>query len=211
MLSDNGLAEASAALADMDRDLAKLFEANGPPPLWSRPAGFETLIRIVLEQQVSLVSADAMYRRLKANVSSISPESILDIGVDSLRELGITRQKSSYFINIAEASKHGKLDLEGLANADDNTVIDELTAIKGIGPWTARVYLLMVLLRPDVWPVGDVALATAVKNMKGWSVRPTQPELTEIAQAWHPHRATAARLLWHYYLGGVNQQTGNTL
>jgi len=202
-LSDNGLTEASAVLAGMDSDLAKLFKANGPPPLWSRPAGFETLIRIVLEQQVSLVSADAMYRRLKTNISSLTPESILGVGVNSLRDLGVTRQKSSYFINIAEAIKRGDLDLDGLSSVDDSTVICELTAIKGIGPWTARIYLLMALLRPDVWPVGDIALATAVKNMRGLSVRPTQEELTEIAEAWQPHRATAARMLWHYYLGGM--------
>jgi DNA-3-methyladenine glycosylase II len=201
-LTDESVAQASAALAGMDCDLAKILQANGPPPLWARPTGFETLIRIILEQQVSLVSADAMYRRLKENISPISTKNILQVGIDGLRELGITRQKSSYFINVAESVENGELDLDGLKECDDDKSIERLTSIKGIGPWTARIYLLMALLRPDVWPIGDIALATAVKNIRGWKIRPNQPELTEIASDWYPYRATAARLLWHDYLLG---------
>jgi DNA-3-methyladenine glycosylase II len=201
-LTDESVAQASAVLAGMDCDLAKILQANGPPPLWARPTGFETLIRIILEQQVSLVSADAMYRRLKENISPISTKNILQVGIDGLRELGITRQKSSYFINVAESVENGELDLDGLKECDDDKSIERLTSIKGIGPWTARIYLLMALLRPDVWPIGDIALATAVKNIRGWKIRPNQPELTEIASDWYPYRATAARMLWHDYLLG---------
>lgn len=202
-LSDESLAEATLYLAAMDEDLARLLKANGTPPLWARPAGFATLIRIILEQQVSLKSAAAIYRRLKANVSPLTPGNIMQAGFDALRSLGITRQKASYFINVAEAIESGGLDFELLAMADDKDAIEILTSIRGVGPWTAKIYLLMVLCRPDVWPVGDIALATAVKNMQGLKKRPTQPELTEIALAWQPYRATAARMLWHYYLGGM--------
>jgi len=202
-LSDESLAEATLYLAATDEDLAGLLKANGTPPFWARPAGFATLIRIILEQQVSLKSAAAIYRRLKANVSPLTPANIMQAGFDHLRSLGITRQKASYFINVAEAIASGELNFELLAKADDGDAVEILTSITGVGPWTAKIYLLMVLCRPDVWPVGDIALATAVKNMQGLKKRPSQPELTEIALAWQPHRATAARMLWHYYLSGM--------
>ena len=120
-----------------------------------------------------------------------------------LRSFGVTRQKASYFVNVAVAIQSGELDLAALEKDADEIAIEKLTAVKGVGPWTAKIYLLMVLCRPDVWPVGDVALATAIKNLRGWEIRPTQVELSEIAESWRPHRATAARLLWHYYLNGM--------
>lgn len=200
VLSKGLLAEAATALAKTDKDLAGILAEHGTPPLWAREQGFETLLRIILEQQVSLVSADAMYRRLTTNINPLTPRSILDAGAPFLRSFGVTRQKAAYFINVAEAIESGALDLEGLANKSDEVVIADLTSVKGIGPWTANIYLLMALLRPDVWPPGDVALATAFKNVKGLKQGPTQAELSEIARAWRPHRATAARLLWHYYL-----------
>jgi len=200
VLNKKSLATAVLELASMDPDLAGLLRANGIPPLWDRPPGFITLIRIILEQQVSLISADAMYRRVREHVVPLSAVNIISLGPDFLRSLGVTRQKSSYFINVARAIKQGDLDLEKVGQANDETAIEMLSSVKGIGPWTAKIYLLMALCRPDVWPVGDIALATAVKNMKSLETRPTQSELTEIAMAWRPHRAAAARLLWHYYL-----------
>jgi len=205
VLTANGLQQAATLLAGMDRDLARLLKANGTPPLWDRPPGFATLIRIILEQQVSLASADAMYRRLCTKVIPLTGLNILSAGVGSLRSLGITRQKSAYFINVAQAIEAGDLDLSQVGRVDDDTAIEMLTSIKGIGPWTAKIYLLMALCRPDVWPVGDIALATAVKHMKGWRQRPRQTQLTQLAKAWRPHRATAARLLWHDYLSRQTQ------
>jgi len=199
-LNNKRLAEAANAVATLDEDMARILAAHGVPPMWAREPGFITLLRIILEQQVSLASADAMYRRLTNNLDLLTPYTVLAAGEPFLRSLGITRQKAAYFINIAEAIKNGNLDLEAMDNESDDSVIEKLTSISGIGPWTANIYLLMALRRPDVWPVGDIALATAVKNLKDWPVRPTQPELTEIAKTWHPHRATAARMLWHYYL-----------
>ena len=106
-------------------------------------------------------------------------------------------------MNVAESIQSGELNLGVLDKESDEHVLEKLTSVKGIGPWTARIYLLMALCRPDVWPVGDIALASAVKNLKGLPNRPTQPELSEIALAWQPYRATAARMLWHYYLSGM--------
>jgi DNA-3-methyladenine glycosylase II len=206
LLNTKRLADAAKAVALLDGDMARILALHGTPPLWDRQPGFGTLVRIILEQQVSLTSADAMYRRLMSNVDPLTPETIIAAGAMHLRSFGVTRQKAAYFINVAEAIQSGRLDLESLHTDSDEHAIQKLTAVKGIGPWTAKVYLLMVLCRPDVWPVGDVALATAVKNLKGRETRPTQVELSEIAKNWRPHRATAARLLWHYYLNGMRNK-----
>ncbi len=192
----------------MDHDFARTLEKNGTPPLWDREPGFVTLVRIILEQQVSLVSAEAMYRRLKKNIDPLTPATVIEAGESFLRSFGVTRQKAGYFMNVARAIQNGELDLDALRQESDETAIKKLTSVKGIGQWTAKIYLLMALCRPDVWPVGDVALATAYKNLKGLSERPSQQELSEIANTWRPHRATAARLLWHYYLGGMKDEVG---
>jgi DNA-3-methyladenine glycosylase II len=202
-LTRESLAQSAESVALADKDLARILEDHGNPPLWEREPGFETLVRIILEQQVSLVSADAMYRRLLEHVNPLTPQAVIAAGEPYLRSIGITRQKSGYFINLARAVDSGELDLDSLEMADDESVINTLTSIKGIGLWTANIYLLMALLRPDIWPVGDIALATAVKNLRGLAQRPTQVELSEMAGHWRPHRATAARLLWHYYLEAV--------
>jgi len=205
-LTDSRLAEVAELLAEADEDFARILTSHGPPPLWGRDPGFVTLLRIILEQQVSLISADAMYSRLLKNINPLTEKAILRAGAPFLRSFGVTRQKASYFINLAEAVESGQLKLDTLGSFDDAVVMEKLTSIKGIGPWTARIYLLMALRRPDVWPVGDVALATACKNLKGLKTRPTQPELNDIAKIWRPHRATAARLLWHYYLNEKPRQ-----
>jgi len=159
-----------------------------------------TLLRIILEQQVSLASAEAMYHRLETKLGALTPAAVLGAGITGLRGLGVTRQKSAYFINIAEAIENGDIDLDELRRQDDALVFDKLTSIKGVGPWTAGIYLLMALCRPDAWPPGDIALLTAYKNLKGLQRRPVSAELDQVAETWRPHRATAARLLWHYYL-----------
>jgi len=199
-LDKSSLGIAAKSVALMDEDFARTLKQLGPPPLWEREQGFVTLIRIILEQQVSLASADAMFQRLKRNISPLTPTSVIEAGESFLRSFGVTRQKAGYFINVARAIQSGELELDALAQESDEIAIEKLTSVKGVGQWTAKIYLLMALRRPDVWPVGDVALATAFKNLKGRADRPTQAELAEIAQAWRPHRATAARMLWHYYL-----------
>ncbi len=200
VLNKTRLAESAQLLALADKDLARILNAHGTPPLWAREQGIETLLRIILEQQVSLLSAEAMFRRLTERVQPLCVEKILSLGAPFLRSFGMTRQKAAYFINVATAIQNGELNLESLENESDDIVIDKLTSVKGIGPWTAKIYLLMALLRTDVWPVGDIALATAVGHLKGLPQRPTQEELTDIARNWRPYRATAARMLWHYYL-----------
>ena len=208
-LDKKSLAIAAKSVALMDRDFARTLAILGPPPLWEREPGFVTLVRIILEQQVSLASADAMFQRLKKNIKPLTPATIISAGEPFLRSFGVTRQKAAYFMNVAQAIQSGGLDLEALGQQGDEVAIENLTSVKGIGQWTAKIYLLMALRRPDVWPVGDVALATAFKNLKGRLERPTQPELSEMALAWRPHRATAARMLWHYYLSGMQDKAGS--
>jgi DNA-3-methyladenine glycosylase II len=163
------------------------------------------LVRIILEQQVSLASADATYRRLSADLAPLTPDRVLAAGAAHLRSLGITRQKAAYCVNVAEAIRRRELDLKEVGRSRDEAAIGALTRIKGIGPWTAEIYLLMALRRPDVWPAGDIALAAAVRSVKGLRKRPNPAELREVADAWRPHRATAARLLWKHYLNGLSE------
>lgn len=194
------LITACDALAAQDPDLAAVIERVGYPPLWPREPGFPTLLKLILEQQVSLASARAAYDRLGARIGPVTPENLLALDDESLRAVGFSRQKARYGRLLAEAVLSGALNVEGLADLDDETARSELQKITGIGPWTAEVYLLMVLLRPDVWPVGDVALATAAQQVKHLPSRPSQPELYELAERWRPWRAAAARILWHHYL-----------
>ncbi len=196
------LLRATQELAERDPDLAYIVTAIGPPPMWGRPQGFPTLIHIILEQQVSLASAKAAFDRLQETLDPLTPTSFLTLDDDQLKTIGFSRQKTRYGRLLAEAILAGELDLPALAHLDDDTVLTELTKIKGIGPWTANVYLLMVLRRPDAWATGDLALAVAAQKIKGLEARPTYPELDEMALAWRPWRAVAARLLWHYYLNG---------
>jgi DNA-3-methyladenine glycosylase II len=172
----------------------------GPPPLWDRPPGFATLVHIVLEQQVSLVSALAAFRRLEAAADPLTPERFLRFSDAELLAIGFSRQKARYGRAIAAAVVDGSLDLGGLAAIDDDGVRRALEAIPGIGGWTSTIYLLMVLGRPDVWPAGDMALATAVGEAKGLGHRPGPAEMELLGEAWRPWRSVAARLFWHDYL-----------
>jgi DNA-3-methyladenine glycosylase II len=187
-------------LCGRDPDLAQIRTNFGPPPMWAREPGFPTLIHIILEQQVSLASARAAYERLLAAASPLTPARFLELDDVALKTIGFSRQKTAYGRELSRAILDGHLDLAGLESLDDAAVRSQLIAIKGIGPWTADIYLLMALRRPDVWPVGDLALANAAQRVKGLVSRPTPDELDGLGASWRPWRAVAARLLWHYYL-----------
>jgi DNA-3-methyladenine glycosylase II len=139
-----------------------------------------------------------MFARLKANVEPFAAERFIELGEPFLRSLGMTRQKSAYCLHLAQAVAERRLD--SLSRLSDDEAHATLLHIKGIGPWTAQVYLLMALKRPDIWPNGDVALATAVTNLKRLEARPGFPQLQAIAEGWRPYRSVAARMLWQYYL-----------
>ena len=187
-------------LADRDADLAAIVERYGPPPLWDRRPGFPTLLHIVLEQQVSLASARAAFDRLLDATDPLTPAAFLALSDDELLRIGFSRQKARYGRAIALALEDGSLDLDGLGDRPDADVVAVLESMPGIGPWTSSIYLLMVLGRPDVWPVADIALAESVRVVKRLELRPGPDEMTGIGDSWRPLRSVAARLLWHDYL-----------
>ena len=200
MLTVDDLHKATRRLARRDRDLARVVRAHGPPPLWQRRPGFATLVHIILEQQVSLASARAAFDRARLLARPFTPANFLVLDDRDLRVAGFSRQKTEYCRNLARAILDKELQLGRLATLDDDEVRRRLTSIKGIGNWTADIYLLMVLGRPDVWPLGDIALAQAAREIKRLEVRPSGNELHAIGESWRPWRAVAARVLWHHYL-----------
>lgn len=194
------LLDAATELGGRDARLARILDAYGPPPLWAREPGFPTLLQIILEQQVSLASARAAYDKLLLLASPLTPERFLALDDIALKGAGFSRQKARYGRELAAAVGSGELDLIRLQTLDDDAVRSELMAVKGIGRWTADIYLLMALRRPDVWPRGDLALAAAARRVLSLSAVPGYGELEILADAWRPWRAVAARLLWHAYL-----------
>jgi len=173
---------------------------HGPPPLWARPRGFPTLLRIILEQQVSLASARAMFLRLAAAVPGVTPASVLALGVTGLQKIGFTRQKARYACALAGQVADGTLPLARLHRLPDEEVRARLMRVPGVGPWTASIYLLMALRRPDEWPPGDLALHKALARLEGLRSPPSSEAAAALAARWRPLRAVAARILWHGYL-----------
>ena len=200
-LTQKSLALAARELAARDEMLATIHAQHGDPPLWQRDEGFSTLVHIILEQQVSLKSAKSMLVRLEGVIQPFTPERFLELGDAHLRSLGVTRQKSAYLIDLSTSIVSGQLSFEKLARMSDDEARVALTRIKGIGSWSADVYLLMAMRRADIWPAGDLALAVAMKELMGLAARPGPIELERWAEQWRPHRAVAARMLWQYYLG----------
>ena len=199
-LTQESLVRAARELAARDKMLAAIHTTHGDPPLWRRAHGFQTLVHIILEQQVSLKSAKAMLVRLEGAIQPFTPLRFLELGDTHLRGLGVTRQKSAYLLHLSGSIVDGELSFTKLARMSDDDARLVLTRIKGIGLWSADVYLLMAMRRADIWPAGDLALAVAMKELKGLANRPGPEELERLAENWRPHRAVAARMLWQYYL-----------
>jgi DNA-3-methyladenine glycosylase II len=201
-LTRSTLSSAVAHLVRRDRALARIVRAHGVPPLWARRPGFATLSRIILEQQVSLASARALHSRLSKHLQGgWTTAAILRQGTTGLIERGVTRQKAGYLLALAERIERGELVLANLSRASDEDAQRRLIACHGVGPWTAGVYLLMALRRPDVWPPGDLALQKALSRLLGLERTLTNDEALACASQWAPYRAVAARILWCGYLG----------
>ena len=200
ILNKNNLISACKKLSETDADLAYIFQTYKTPPLWEREQSFPTLIQIILEQQVSLASALSAFNKLGELIGEITPENILCLTDQQMKAAYFSRQKTVYARELSKAIISGNLNLGKLQKLDDEQVREELTKIKGIGRWTADIYLLMAMLRADVMPKGDLALHAAYKNLKNLENRPNSEEFQLIAEKWKPFRAVAARLLWHFYL-----------
>ena len=188
------------ALCRVEPRFARILERHGPPPLWPREPGFATLALLMLEQQVSLAQARTMFERVARAAGSFTPADVAKLGVAGLRSIGVTRQKSAYLASLAAQLISGELDLGALAALPDEAAAAALDDLHGVGPWTAHCYLLFALRRPDVFPAADLALMEAVRHLWKLRERPAPQALARRAAAWSPHRAVAARLLWHHYL-----------
>jgi len=188
-------------LAARDPDLATLFRRHGTPPLWSRRPGFATLLRIILEQQVSLRSAAVTWQRLKRGLGPLTAERVAAAGPARVRARGVTRQKASYGVEAARAIATGRFDLSAVGRLPDAEAKNRLMTLRGVGPWTAEIYLLMALCRPDVWPAGDLALQASLRRLGRLTGAGDTARIADrVAACWRPWRAVAARLLWMEYL-----------
>lgn len=194
----NDIAEGLDALCVADPRLARVREVAGEVPLRLSKPGFESLASIIVSQQVSRASADAIFGRFTRLVDPLTPESVIEAGEGIFREAGLSRPKQRTLLAVAAAMRDG-LDLAGLCALDASEAIGCLTAVPGIGRWTAECYLLFSAGHPDIFPAKDVALQSAVGNALGFDPRPGERTLILMAESWAPWRGVASRLFWAYY------------
>ena len=197
--SADDIADGLLALAGTDARLARAIAVAGPVPLRRKPPGYAALAEIILSQMVSKASANALWRKLELAAGEISPAAVLALSPAALREAGLSRAKAETLCRVGAAVLAGELDLEHLCQLEGRAAIDAMTASKGVGPWTAEVYLLFCAGHPDVFPAGDVALQSAAAHALGLDARPHSRALYSLAEQWSPWRGVAARLLWAYY------------
>jgi len=189
--------------------MRKAIKLCGPPPVRGVDTGFDGLCRIIIDQQVSKAAGAAIWKKLEAGVGgTVTPGTVLRNAPEDLGTMGLSRAKVTYITGMAEAVAAGNLDIDGLASASDDDVMASLTALKGIGRWTAEVYLLFGLQRPDVFPSGDLALQIAGGRLVGLNERPSIKEMDAIAETWRPYRSVAARMLWMFYRFGTDHSPG---
>jgi DNA-3-methyladenine glycosylase II len=196
--TEEDIARAVERLLDVEPAFGLVVEAAGPVPIRRLPTGYEGLAGIIVSQLVSRAAADAIWGRLKLLLGEVTPETVLDRSVEDLRGVGLSGAKERALRVLAEACMVG-LDLDRTARLPSDEAIREMTALKGVGLWTAEVYLLFAAGHPDIFPSGDVALRTAAGHAFGLTERPDDRALRIMARDWQPERSIAARLLWAYY------------
>jgi DNA-3-methyladenine glycosylase II len=201
----HGLAQGIEHLVRRDPALARIVTTAGMPHFPLRAPGFPTLLHIILEQQVSIDAAAAMFRRLREICVPLAPAGFLELDEATLKRCGFSRQKIGYARSLAERIADGRCDLAGLAKMADDEAAAELIKLKGIGRWTAEVYLLFALGRPDIWPAGDLGLQLALQRLEEHATRPTAAALIARAESWRPWRSVAACLLWQFYLHALGR------
>lgn len=187
-------------LAEKDADLKNIIHQYGYPPFWSRKANFETLVHIILEQQVSLASAKAALHKLKETTGNVTTKKFLLLSDAALRACYFSRQKTMYARCLARVIQNKKLAIRKLSVMGEEEIRQQLTSIKGIGNWTVDVYLMMVLHRTDLFPIGDVALINSLKYVKKLPEQISKEKIEQTAEIWRPYRTIAAFMLWHAYL-----------
>ncbi len=186
-------------LVVLDPDMARVLERAGPLPWRTRTPGFPGLLQAIVAQLISNQAAAAIWGRVRAIPGALEPETLLSLPEDTLRAAGLSRPKVGHARSLATAFMDGTLNTAALAALDDATAIKTIVSVKGLGPWTAEIYLLFALGRLDVFPAGDVALAAAAAELKALPARPAPVALRALAGMWAPYRSLAARLLWHHW------------
>lgn len=190
-------------LTEKDPIFKLIIEKYGLPIIPTRPQGFETMVLLILEQQVSIDSAKATFLKMKAKVPHFHPEILLHLSVDEYRNFGVSRQKTSYIKALSLSILNNEIDLESLSSKPSNQVREELIKIKGIGNWTIDIYLMFSLCAPDIIPLGDIAVVNTIKELL--NIHDKQ-EMESYVEKWSPYRSVATFLLWHYYLGKRNRK-----
>jgi len=196
-LSDIVNPEHIQQLTCMDSIFGFIKDKYGNPPNWTRPQGFISLARIILEQQVSLASAEAHFRKLDSYINEFKPTAISKLTDEEMRNCQISRQKATYLRALSHALLKGDLDLENISQHAEYEIRKQLTSIKGIGDWTADIYLMFCLQSKDVFPPGDIAVMNTIKELTGAK---TRDEIILLSEKWKPLRSLATYFLWHYYL-----------
>lgn len=188
------------ALAEKDKDFKVIIDTYGLPPMWTRPAIFQSLVLTILEQQVSLASAYAAFKKLKEKTGFVTPKKILALTDEELKACYFSRQKIVYVKALANAIDSKHINLKKLSVATDDEIRQTLKQVKGIGDWTVDVYLMHALQRTDLFPLGDIALVNSLKHVKQLHAHITKEEMLAIAESWRPYRTVASMLLWHAYI-----------
>jgi len=194
------LADAAEDLARRDPLMRRALDVAGMPRLGARSPGFHTLVRVICSQQVSVAAARTIDSRLEATLGQVTPAAVRAAGPRPLRAAGLSGRKTEYVLGLADAIEARRLSLRRVARLPDEPAIAELIQIRGIGRWTAEIYLMFALRRPDLWPVDDLAVVSAYARLRGSATRPGRDEMIELGAAWRPWRSVAARLLWQFYL-----------
>ena len=187
-------------LIKRDSDLKLIIEQYNYPPMWIRDNTFATLILTILEQQVSLASAFAAFQKLKEKIALITPQNVLQLSDEELRECYFSRQKIVYARGLANALINEEINLQQFEFEEDSVVRTTLKKFKGIGEWTTDIYLIHALRRLDIFPLGDLALVNALKEIKRLDVTTGKEELIKLSEPWKPYRSIASMILWHYYI-----------
>jgi DNA-3-methyladenine glycosylase II len=200
LFNDENFHRICRLLSKRDADLRGIINRHGFPPMWTRPATFQTLILMILEQQVSLASAYAAFKKLRQRIGVVTPGKILSLSDAELRACYFSRQKTVYARHLAQAVLSKQIRLRKLSGAGNDEIRTELKKIKGIGDWTVDVYLMHALQRTDLFPLGDIALVNSLKETKRLHPTITREEMLAIAEPWRPYRTIASMILWHAYI-----------
>jgi len=196
-ITKSGMAEGIAALSALDPDFARAVDVYGVPKPRSRPPGYDSLLKIIVAQQVSTASARAIQGRLNGYADPMTPEVFLSLSEDDHRTIGLSRQKGNYGRAIAEAIVDGHISLRGVARMEDEAAIEKLVTLKGVGRWTAEIYLMFALRRPDLWPADDLGIMMGYQQLKDLPERPNRKQLWEAGEIYRPWRSVAAQMMWH--------------